>query len=253
MRPAHQVQPLADAIQQMGASTILLPTLSIVPLLPSLSLQTSWINQIREADWVMISSQNGVHCAPPLLLQALALTKTCKVVTMGAATTRALVAKGVSVFFTSPPGADSEQLLTEPFFQENEIANKKIMLIAGEGGRTLIADTLTARGALVTWMKVYRQEKPKLALKPLLADWASLNHPFCFMVTSLNCLHHFLDNVSIEHYAWINQQAFIVVSERIAQAARKWGIQHTFVAKSAEKEQLCTALLHVSQFCHTMT
>ncbi|HRE31275.1 MAG TPA: uroporphyrinogen-III synthase, partial [Candidatus Berkiella sp.] len=226
MRPTHQVQPLADAVHQMGASTLLLPTLNIIPLLPSLSLQTSWINQIREADWIIVSSQNGVHCAPPSLLQALSLATTSQVVTMGASTTRALIAKGVSVFFTSASGADSETLLAEPFLQQNEIANKKIILIAGEGGRTLIADTLAQRGASIAWMKVYRQEKPRLALTPLLAEWASFNNPFCFMVTSLNCLHHFLDNVPIEHYAWINQQAFIVVSERIAQAARKWGIQH---------------------------
>lgn len=252
MRPAHQVQPLAEAINQLGATTILLPMLNITPVAASSEDLTTWIRSIREADWIIVSSQNAVHCASPDLLQALSQT-TGKVVTMGQATTRALMANGVSVFFTPSSGTDSEKLLTETFLHPNEIANKKMVLLAGEGGRTMLAQTLAQRRALITWVKVYRQEKSVLALVPRLIEWSSLSNPFCFIVTSQNSLNHFLDNIPLAYHAWLNQQSFIVVSERIAQTAKKWGIQHIFVAKSAEEEQLCAALLHMTQFCHTMT
>lgn len=252
MRPVEQIEPLANMLKQMGVVTLLLPTIAIAPLsLSAEQLQTA-TSAILQADWIIASSQNAVRCAPPAVLEALMAT-TAKVVTMGQATTRALKAKGVSVFFTPLPGTDSEKLLTESFLQKQEIDGKHIVLLAGVGGRTVLADTLTSRQAFVAWVKVYRQEKPTLALAPLFAEWSLRQKPFCFMATSENCLRHLLESVSGAQLTWLQRQIFIVASDRIAQLAKKWEIQHIFVANGAEETQLCATLLRVVQFCHTIT
>lgn len=252
MRPKHQSERLLQAIQQMGFASCSLPILDItsIPVVPTEIEQ--WCEQISGADLIIVSSQNAVHFAPSDVLEAMRNTN-AKVVTMGQATSDALMTHGVSVFFTPIPGSDSEALLSEDFLQSNEITNKKVVLLAGAGGRTVLAETLTARGALVRWVIVYQQEKRPLALTSILTHWISSKAHCFFIVTSLNSLDHFLNHIPPHYQSWIRQQTFIVISERIAQAARKWEIQHIFVTKGAHPEQLCATLLHVSQFCHTMT
>ncbi len=252
MRPAEQVEPLANALKQMGVVPLSLPMLTIVPAPLSAEALHRATNAIVHADWIIVSSQNAVRLAPIAVIEAL-LASTAKIVTMGQATTRALTTKKVSVFFTPLPGTDSEKLLTESFLQKPEIEGKRIVLLAGVGGRTLLAETLSRRQALITWVKVYRQEKPVLALEPLFVEWSLKHQPFCFMATSENSLGHLFESVPNAQRGWLQRQPFIVVSDRIAQLAKKWEIQHIFVSNGAEEAQLCATLLRVMQFCHTMT
>lgn len=251
LREAQQNQELLSFITQNGGSATSLPTLTITPIAPLHQLAT-WVAQIKAADWIFVTSQNVLRCAPDALLQALQKTK-AKVVTMGRATSDALLAKGVSVFFTPSSGATSESLLQETWLQRSEITQQKVVLLAGIGGRTHLYETLTERQALVDWVRVYRQAPSSLDLAPLLSEWSLKSDRFCFVAMSQNGLMHLLDKVPLAYDAWIKEQAFIVISERIAQAARKWGAQHIFVANGAHREQLCDAMLHVTQFCHTMT
>ncbi|MGE3318335.1 MAG: uroporphyrinogen-III synthase [Candidatus Berkiella sp.] len=250
LREAQQNQDLLSFIVDNGATATSLPSLTITPI-PPLNL-TTWIEQIRNADWIFVSSQNAVRFAPQALLQALRHSQ-AKVVTMGRATSESLLAKGVSIFFTPEAGANSESLLQEPFLQMSEVAGQKVVLLAGVGGRTLLYETLTHRQAIVDWVQVYRQEASSVLLEPLLTAWSLSKDKFCYVAMSQNGLMYFLEKVPSAYHAWLKKQAFIVVSERIAFAAKKWGIQHIFVAHGAHPEQLCAAMLHVSQFCHTMT
>lgn len=60
-----------------------------------------------------------------------------------------------------PALARSEGLLEEPSLQAQALggARNKVLLVAGEAGRELIADTLKNRGAVVTTWLVYRRKK----------------------------------------------------------------------------------------------
>lgn len=252
MRPAEQAEPLTNALKQLGVMPLSLPTLAIVPVTLSAEELHAATNAILHADWIIVSSQNAIRLAPVAILEALSASA-AKIITMGQATTRALTTKQVSVFFTPSPGTDSEKLLTESFLQRPEIEGKRMVLLAGVGGRTLLADTLSSRQALITWVKVYRQEKPLLDVEPLFAKWSLQQKPFCFIATSENSLGHLFESVPIAQHTWLQRQPFIVVSDRIAQLAKKWEIQHIFVANGAEETQLCATLLRVVQFCHTMT
>jgi len=251
LREAQQNQDFLSFITQRGGVATSLPILKMTPIPPLYHLAT-WIEQVSAADWIFVASQNAVHCAPDALLQALRQTK-AKVVTMGRTTSQTLVANGVSVFFTPEAGANSESLLEEPWLQRREIAQQKVVLLAGESGRTLLYETLIERQAIVDWVRVYRQEPLPLTLLPLLEACSISPQKCCFVAMSQNSLMHFLNEIPLVHALWLKDQVFVVISERIAQAARKWGIQHIFVANGAHQEQLCAAMLHVTQFCHTMT
>ena len=78
---------------------------------------------------------------------------------IGPATAVALEAGfGSSIDVCVPELARSEGLLQMPGLKAQALeAGQKVLLIAGEGGRQLIADTLTERRARVTIWRVYRR------------------------------------------------------------------------------------------------
>jgi len=77
-----------------------------------------------------------------------------RVLAVGARTAGVLAAAGHPA--VQPARADSEGLLTLPVLAA--VAGQRILLVCGEGGRTLLADELIARGARVERFVCYRRQ-----------------------------------------------------------------------------------------------
>lgn len=249
LRPKQQTEALSQFVTALGGTSILLPMLDIVPMVvTSIQLQEQ-IHKLQKADKVIISSPNAVACADPLLIQALVSTK-IKIVTMGKATTALLLEKGVSVFFTATPGLGSEGLLMMPFMQQKAITGQKIVLLAGIGGREVIAQELKQRGAHVDWIRVYQQAPINLDIMPYLLAWQQKNK-YAFVATSVNILENLLRLIPSTYHHWLQAKPVVVISDRIAQVAKKWGFQHIFVTPSLEPQTLVPVLQCMTQVCDT--
>ncbi|HEX2795777.1 MAG TPA: uroporphyrinogen-III synthase, partial [Immundisolibacter sp.] len=74
---------------------------------------------------------------------------------VGPASARALRAAGFTDVLMPETRFDSEGLLALP--QLHQLAGRRVVIFRGEGGRTLLADTLTARGADVWAVACYRR------------------------------------------------------------------------------------------------
>lgn len=250
LRSKHQARSLYEQIQVCGGEPILLPTIDIFPLTFSSQQLERDQNRLRQADLIFIASANVVYCLPEALLLLLQGNNSC-IVTMGKATTQTLAEKSIEVFFTAPSGSTSESVLEQSFLQMDKVSGKEIVLLAGEDGRTLLADTLSQRGAHIHWIKVYRQQPIKLNLKPFIASWR-LQRDFCFVVMS----HHSLENLLVafpsEDLTWLHSQMLVTISQRIALKAKEWGFQHIFVAQGAHPEEIGSALQEMAQACGTM-
>ena len=85
---------------------------------------------------------------------------------IGGGSARALRAAGVSQVIEPAGGADSEHLLAHPALQD--VRAKQILLVRGEGGRELLAEQLTARGAQLCHAVCYRRGRPDGDAQPLL-------------------------------------------------------------------------------------
>src|SRR5262245_1512255 len=136
-RPAGQAQRLATLIEAAGGRPILFPAIEIEPLERALP-------PLEEFDLVVFVSPTAVQCAG-----ARAKGSSVQVAAVGSGTRRELEAQGFTDVVAPGEGGDSEALLALAELQELE--GRRILIIRGEGGRELLADTLASRGAEVEY------------------------------------------------------------------------------------------------------
>ena len=199
---------------------------------------------------MIVTSANAVVCAPREVLDVLQ-ERGIPIITMGKATTQALEEKGLRVFFTAPKGSTSESLLQQSFLGQEAMSKQNILLLAGEGGRTVLADTLQERGAKVTWLKTYQQKEEKIDVAKTLSTW-QINKHFGFIATSGRVLKTLCHLIPLEYSSWLLSCPLVVVSERIALQAREYGFQYIFIAKGPHVDDIIIALQEMAQLC-TMT
>jgi uroporphyrinogen-III synthase len=88
---------------------------------------------------------------------------------IGAGTRRELERAAARAIIAPTAGADSETLLALP--EMRDLGGKRVLIVRGEGGRDLLAKTLTARGAVLEHAVCYRRVKPATDAAPLAAAW----------------------------------------------------------------------------------
>ena len=103
-------------------------------------------------------STNAVQYAFPLLPDQLPLD--IGVAAIGQATANALDAVGLPATLV-PERMDSEGLLALP--ELADLRGRHVIVLRGNGGRELLADTLVERGATLQQVEVYRRRLPARA------------------------------------------------------------------------------------------
>lgn len=241
-RPGERGDVLAAAIEASGLPVMRLDSLRLEALPESSEQRAVWldVDQFRR---IVVVSPFAAEC----LAEALdrywpQLPVGIDYYAVGAVTADILHQRlGVRVHI--PPAAagedTSEALLRLGSLQR--LADEKILLVAGEGGRTLLAETLAARGARVTRLAVYRRTPllPSLDMQRRLSQGN-----FRALVVSSGEI--------LEHLArWCKgaalNQPLIVSSTRLATLASKLGFRAPVVASGATPTALTVAL---TAACH---
>lgn len=118
------------------------------------------------------------------------------------------------------------------------IAGKRALILRGNGGRELIGDTLTARGAEVTFCECYQRCAIHYDGAEEAMRWQS-REVTMVVVTSgemLQQLWSLIPQWYREH--WLLHCRLLVVSERLAKLARELGWQDIKVADNADNDAL---------------
>lgn len=134
----------------------------------------------------------------------------------------------------------SEVLLQLPELQN--IAGKRALILRGNGGRELIGETLTARGADVDFCECYQRSAKHYDGAEEAMRWHSRGVT-TVVVTSgemLQQLWSLIPQWYREH--WLLCCRLLVVSERLAHLARELGWQDIKVADNADNDALLRAL-----------
>ncbi len=234
-RPASAAAPLVNAALKLGARVVRLPGLRLCPPDDDQAI-TQDLQRARTADAWIFTSPAAVRFAARGMTGFEAPLPS-RVFAVGAGTARALARYAVEALAPSQQH-DSEGLLALPDLQA--LGGQRIAIIDAPGGRDVIAPALTARGAQVTRIGVYRRAAPKLTRRHL----ESLEHtplPWISLVSSGEALDHLHAALPPDLLTRWRAQAIVLSSERLATQAAMLGFRDRHVARSALVEDLLEA------------
>ncbi|MEX0374738.1 uroporphyrinogen-III synthase [Spiribacter pallidus] len=228
-RPAGQAAALGRMLASRGALVLQRPTLAIEPL-PVQAPPT------RKPDWVVFISPNAVRYGLPALAGSGLVAGA--VAAVGPGTASALNQAGVTVTVAPIRGGGAEALLAEPAF--DPAPGQRVLIIRGEGGRRRLQAPLQARGVILEELAVYRR-MPAACRLDVPDDWLAVQLDAA-VVTSVAGLQGLLAMATPAALEWVMDAALVVVSERVAAAARQAGWVAVTVADGADDTALLAAL-----------
>ncbi|HEY0675459.1 MAG TPA: uroporphyrinogen-III synthase [Immundisolibacter sp.] len=152
-RPAGQAAALGNGLCAAGFTPLYLPTLAIEAT--DATVAVAALRAALPCAVALFISANAVQHALPVIAAAGGLPAGCRVAAVGPASARALRAAGFADVLMPEARFDSEGLLALP--ELNQVTDRRVVIFRGEGGRTLLADTLAARGADLRAVICYRR------------------------------------------------------------------------------------------------
>ncbi|MES1941297.1 uroporphyrinogen III synthase HEM4 [Salinisphaera sp. T5B8] len=242
-RAAHQSADWARQLEQAGATVIVEPLLAIETTSERAAARQA-LARARSADRLLATSTNAVDAAWQIMPD---FEPAGQLYGVGAASADALeAAAGRAVH--RPQGAfTSEALLAMDAL--TDVAGLDIAILSGEGGRSLLVDTLSERGARVEKIALYRRlwltpERERLEEIAARADTA--------IVTSGEALSHLADIASTPQNAALRaalQRCRLVApSARVVkQADQRLYWQHApLIVENISGEAIVAALARLS-------
>lgn len=213
-------QPGADRqageLRSEGYDVLVAPVLQIVP--------TDERPPRELPDIVIFVSEQAVrHCGE------LDFCRQADIFAVGARTREALAERGADA--VSPEQATSEGLLALPELQQ--LDNRIVLIVSGEGGRSLLRDVLGERGARVLVFRCYRRR----VVTPLDVDPSCVD---AIVAASGEGLLHALDVWRVAGGA--PSVPVLVPSHRVAEEARQAGCLRVVECAGADTRAILSAL-----------
>ncbi|MCJ2378748.1 uroporphyrinogen-III synthase [Vibrio sp. ZSDZ34] len=235
-RPGSSGELLCQSIRDSGGIALHFPFVEI----KTNTKNTNWLNSLKKADIIIAVSQYAVSGIQELFgNEKASWPKGCIYLGVGQKTAHEL-SKASQQNVHYPEISDSEHLLQLP--ELHQVKGKNIIILRGNGGRELIEQTLTSRGARVNYEEVYVRTKLPISFQSDIKQWQD-SHIDTLIVTSGEQLEHLVSSVVLAHETpWLFKQTLIVPSERILQQAKDYGFLHITNAKGASNTQLLAAL-----------
>jgi uroporphyrinogen-III synthase len=230
-RPAAQAAGIQDRLLAAGAEPQLLPLLRIVPSAdPEAAAQQ--LREARGAAFWLFTSANAVQAAARLGPERWPPT----LIAIGGGTAAALAKLGYTAL--APEGADSETLLAWPRLQAVE--GQELLIVTGEGGRGLLAQTLAERGARVRVARCYRREPVAHAPEAVAAALAAVD---IALLTSGEALERLLALTPDAARARLLALPLVVPSARVVELARRLGFRAALLVPDAVSDAAYLACL----------
>lgn len=236
-RPKPDGEILCEKIREAGWRAIYLPTIDIRP--PSnVTILKQQIAALDQFDWLIFISPQAVYQSADAIHAVWKhFPSQVRVAAVGPGTAQALQKHHLPLNIYPSSDWRSEGILHLPHFQQ--MNSKKIALIKGAGGRELLAEELSARGARVTSIIVYQRCLPQIVIE----DYISLLPEIDIIVCTSN---EIMKNLKIlfQEKGWdeLSSIPLAVVSERMVHYANKLGFKKIILAKNASHDAIISIL-----------
>lgn len=253
-RPHDQNGHWCEQLQKQGFTPVDIPMLAINPVSDATqnrTLQTCMLN-IDAYSTLIFVSQNAVKYFFerfdyywPQLLEDWCL------IGVGKATQEAIQtacdrfggAKNLCIL-GGENAMNSEALLTLPELQN--VSEQKILLCRGVGGRARIGDTLSERGAQITYCELYQRDIPSHAVNALKKQTFDAQHD-SLVFFSGETLHNFSATLQQTTTTLLADHTYatirvIVPSPRVHNMAQTLGFKNIHTAHNATADAMLAAL-----------
>ncbi|USD41034.1 uroporphyrinogen-III synthase [Vibrio sp. SCSIO 43135] len=234
-RPDRQGRQLCQLLADVGIESIHHPLITIEPE-PKLEQLSG---KLGTFDIVIAVSQHAVTYAHQAISSLQKNWPTTPLYLAVGQKTAQILSKASQQSVNYPHISDSEHLLAME--ELGSVADKRILILRGNGGRELIFDTLVSRKAHVEYQQVYRRINLPFMSEPTVSHWQS-NDVDTLIITSSGQLEHLYNQIDALYHSWLHALLLVVPSERIAADAKKMGFNHIISASSASNQNLMEAL-----------
>ncbi len=231
-RPAPMGETLANRIEALGGKPLLLPTIELESAIDD-KTTAERLSQAADYDLIIFISRNAVRFAEP----AFDRIRQTRVAAVGGGTAKALAEADITAL-TPEQRFDSEGLLALPEF--HQVTGRRILIIRGNGGRELMAETLRERGARVDYAEVYRRVLPNYPPFRLDLPWDEIH---ILTTTSREVLANLIQLLGPERLPKVFGKPVIVVSKKSEALAREKGFQRVILADGANDDAMLDAVV----------
>jgi uroporphyrinogen-III synthase len=261
-RPVHQQAELTQVLQFDGARVLSFPLIKIekidteqidiesigiapidiavAPQPPDESvLSPVWppiSRPIGDYDILLFVSRNAVEGAFRFIEATDLRASTCFGV-IGSATREALAAAldyshfDLADCLVAGEPYNSETLLQAQALQQ--VAGKRVLILRGQHGRSLLGDELARRGADVEYAEVYRRAVPRHGVE-IFNQLSAPCFPTLVILTSDEGMHNLFKLVDASAARALCRVPWLLISERMRESARKLGHNATvLIARNA--------------------
>ena len=243
-RPRQQADKLADMIRAENGEAIIFPTIEIEPLADSMALRRRFANP-GAYQYLIFVSRNAVTTAFQHYIREPERLGQTGVIAIGRGTAGELAAYGIQPVLPATGQADTEALLAMPELGRASLAGRAVLIIRGEGGRGLLAETLLRRGARVSHASVYRRRLPRYEKNHLQGLWQDRAIDAA-VVTSNTGLENLVKLTLAEQRRYLFNTPLILMSARARRLARQQGfVSGLAIARSQDDPGLLAALLNI--------
>lgn len=240
-RPLAQAQGLTNALEALGAEAINFPVIAIEAADP-LPLQVLDLGAYALAFFV---SANAIDHAFRIRPRA-SWPDAVRVAAVGPASAQALVSRGWNAVISPETGFDSESVLALPEFSAARLAGQRVLVLRGEGGRELLADTLRKRGALVDQISVYRRCRAALDPAPLLLR-AARGELSALVFSASEGLRFFLEIMADAGRRLLHEVPCFAPHPRILEALQQAGAARPVLTGPGDAGIIESLVLHLHQ------
>lgn len=248
-RPLGQANKLKTLIEAQGGKVVLFPLIAITAL-DDYSVFDQTLADLAQYDWIIFISSNAVQNGMPRLLKVFNdIPKNLKFAAIGPVTAAELREFGVQHVLIPEGRFDSESLLALP--QMQYVKDKRCMIVRGVGGRDVLAETLTSRGAAVKFAECYQRVNPQSDAGVLHALWQNKQLD-ALVVTSSEAMRHLLDVArskfqsddlqKMRTVSWLEDTAICINHARIAEEAASINLK-VHVAEAPGDEAMLQCLI----------
>lgn len=234
-RPLRQAESLSAAIRQRGGNPIVFPAIEIAPI------DTADIKKIHyplaDYDCAIFVSANAVDHAQAYFPN---FPAGLPVIAIGAGTAKALKKYNITIQ-AIPDDHHSEGVLSLPILQF--VAGRRIIIFCGKNSRSLLRQSLQAKGAWVEEFICYERRCPVLEstiLKNLMQQ--PINIIVSTSLEGLNNLWRLWKGLRQE--LWLQSKTWIVISTGMRKRAQELGILKIKVAEGASDKAILNVILN---------